>query len=249
MRAVAAFALLLAGCPAATPSTDVTPAPSALTPVDGATPAPGAIPSAPVAPAAPPSGPAVEQAENGPPMVVLPKGLSELYENFFRDGDLLTAFSKRLGGVLDLERSVTVEVNWSEERLEGVITLLVPDADDVGVALADQIAAGGEVDPASIQPLVGSVGSWRADLGNTFDLRLLSFETRTVFWDHVSGSRCWMRGPMNDPEGTALADCFVCLPPGGAEEQICREGDTWPSKLKGSKRGIAMLSSALRPGT
>ncbi|MCO4771149.1 MAG: hypothetical protein KDA24_14030 [Deltaproteobacteria bacterium] len=245
MKRAAALCLLIAGCGTAT-------APDATAP-DAVAPEPPAEPGTPTAPdatpPAAPDGPVVALADNGPPMVVLPKGLSPLYEDFFRDPDALTAFSKRLGTVLDNEQRVTVEVVWTEERLEGVITLLVPDADDVGNAFADQIDAGGVVDPMSIQPLVGSVGSWRADLGNRFDLRLLSFETRTVFWDHVSGSRCWMKGPMNDPEGTALAECFSCMLPGGAEEQVCRDGDAWPAALKGSKRAVSMLSSALRPGT
>jgi len=254
MRCAAALALLLAGCgaaeesaPAAAVSEETA---GATTPSDGseatAKPSENASPQAPPVEATP--APPVEQAENGPPMVVLPKGLSPLYEGFFQDGDALTAFSKRLGSVLSHERPVTVEVTWTEERLEGVITLLVPDADDAGEAVAAQIDAGGPVDPSSIQPLVGSVGSWRADLGNRFDLRLLSFETRTVWWDHVSGSRCWMQGPMNDPEGTALSDCFVCLPPGGTEETVCRDGEAWPAELTGSKRAKSMLASALRPG-
>jgi hypothetical protein len=182
-------------------------------------------------------------------MVVLPRGLSELYEGFFRDPDALTAFSKRLGSALGHDRPVTVEVTWTEEKLLGVITLLVPDADDVAEPVAEQIAAGGTVDPSPIQPLVGSVGAWRAEMGERFDLRLLSFETRTVFWDHVSGGRCWMTGPMNDPGGTALAPCFSCMLPGGTVEEVCRDGDAWPAPLKGSKRAIGMLGSALRPGT
>lgn len=181
-------------------------------------------------------------------MMLLPVGLSHLYEGFFQDRDALTAFSKRLGTVLGHDTPVTVEVNWSESELAGVITLLVPDSDDVGLVLAEQIAVGGPVDLASIQPLVGSVGAWRAEMGARFDLRLLSFETRTVFWDHVSGSRCWMTGPMNDPEGTSLAECFSCMLPRGTVEQICRDGSEWPAPLKGSKRAISVLSSALRPG-
>jgi hypothetical protein len=181
-------------------------------------------------------------------MVLLPTGLSDLYEGFFQDADALTGFSKRLGTVLGHDTPVTVEVNWSESELAGVITLLVPDSDDVGLALAEQIEAGGPVDPASIQPLVGSVGAWRAEMGSRFDLRLLSFETRTVFWDHVSGGRCWMMGPMNDPEGTSLAKCFSCTLPRGSIEEICRDGAEWPAALQGSKRAISVLESALRPG-
>jgi|GEM_PF-1782358 len=226
-----AWCALLVGCPAAGPAPSVEPVPV----------------KAPVPDPAP--GPAVEEAEGGPPLVVKPKGLSDLYEGFFRDGDALTAFSRRLGNTLSHDRPVTIEVAWTEAKLTGVITLLVPDADPVGFAVAEQIVKGGPVDPAPIQPLVGSVGAWRAEMGERFDLRLLSFETHTVFWDHKTGGRCWMKGPLNDPAGTALAPCFSCMIPGGGVEQICRDGDSWPAPLKGSPRAISILGSALAPGT
>lgn len=192
--------------------------------------------------------PPLEPAESGPPVVVLPRGLSELYEDFFADPDALDGLSKRLGNVLD-DESVTVEVSWNEDKLHGVISLLVPDRADVGEAVAKQVKAGGPVDPAPLQPLMASVGAWRAELGGKFDLRLLSFETRVVFWDQQSGSRCWMSGPLNDPEGSSLADCFVCAVPAAEPEQVCRDGAAWPAPLKGSKRAVSMLGSALRPRT
>ena len=198
------------------------------------------------APAAPARQAPIEKAENGPPVVVMPKGLSELYVDFFADPDALDGLSKRLGNVLD-DASVTVEVSWNEERLHGVISLLVPDRADVGVPVSKQIAAGGAVDPAPLRTLMASVGAWRAELGGKFDLRLLSFETRIVFWDEASGSRCWMSGPLNDPEGASLADCFVCALPAAQPERLCRDGAAWPAPITGSKRGVSMLQTALLP--
>ncbi len=179
-------------------------------------------------------------------MVVLPKGLSPLYQDFFADPDALDGFSKRLGNVLD-DASVTVEVTWDDEKHLGVISLLVPDRADVGVPVADQVAAGGAVDPEPLRPLLASTGAWRAELGGKFDLRLLSFETRIVFWDQPSGSRCWMRGPDNDPTGALLSDCFVCALPTGTLESLCRQAEAWPAPITGSRRAVSMLGSALRP--
>ena len=197
---------------------------------------------------APTPAPPIERADSGPPVTVLPRGLSTLYEDFFADPDALDGLSKRLGTVLD-DATVTVEVNWNDETHHGVISLLVPDRADVGVAVADQVAAGGLVDPSPLRPLMGSVGAWRAELGGKFDLRLLSFETRIVFWDQQSGSRCWMNGPPNDPEGSSLSDCFVCAIPAAEPEPVCRVGAAWPAPLKASKRAVSMLGSALRPRT
>ena len=232
--ALAAVVLLL-GCPSA-----VTPP---VAPPPAATPAPAA-PALPTPPAEPPA--PIEPAESGPPVVVLPHGLSDLYIGFFADPDALDGLSKRLGHVLD-DASVTVEINWNEEKHYGLISLLVPDRADVGVPVAEQIAAAGPVDPARLRALLGSVGAWRAELGGKFDLRLLSFETRIVFWDEQSGSRCWMNGPLNDPSGLLLPDCFVCALPTGTEEQLCRQGAAWPAPITGSRRAVSMLGSALRP--
>ena len=235
-RAAMLLAVVLgAGCP----STVEPPAPSPMTPAPATTP-----PAAPATPAEPPA--AIEPAEAGPPLVVIPKGLSDLYEGFFADPDALDGLSKRLGHVLD-DPSVTVEVVWTEEKHHGLISLLVPDRADVGEPVARQVDAGGPVDPAPLRSLLGSVGAWRAELGGKFDLRLLSFETRIVFWDEQTGSRCWMSGPMNDPTGLELADCFVCALPKGKMEDVCRQGDAWPAPLTGSKRAVSMLGAALKP--
>lgn len=238
---VALLGAMLAGC-----GGDAAPKPPAPTPAEASTPS-AAAPTPSSAPAAPQAGLAVEPGDDGPPVLLVPKGLSPLYENFFKDPEALTALSKRLGTTLNHEQTVTVEVTWSEEQLADTLLLLVPDGDAVAQPVARSVREGGAVDPSAIQPLVASMGAWRADLGSRFDLRLLSFETRVVFWDQDSGSRCWMTGPANDPDGTALNACFTCLVPGQGEEQLCRQGERWPAELSGSKRARSMLASALTP--
>lgn len=185
-------------------------------------------------------------AESGPTVLVSPIGLSPLYQGFVIDPVAVQNLSLRLGSVVDAPH-VTVEVAWSESELAGTYTLLVPDAFPPGEAIADAVAKGGPVDTSALQPLLASVGAYRAELGDRFDVRLMSFGIRLGLWDPTTGSRCFAPGAPQDQAGLRFSDCFECVHPRTGPERVCYEGDARPGSVTGSKNLLRMLESSLRP--
>ncbi len=179
-------------------------------------------------------------------MLVVPLGLSPLYEGFALDEAAVGGLSRRLGAVVTAPH-VTLEVAWDEANLAGTFTLLVPDAYAPGAALADAIDGDGPVDTAGLQPLLASLGAYRAELGERFDVRLMSFGIRLGMWDQATGSRCYAQGAPQDLDGLRFADCFACAHPRTGEGEVCFEGDERPGRLKGPKNLRRMLGSSLRP--
>jgi hypothetical protein len=143
-----------------------------------------------------------------------------------------------------MDRPVTLEVAWDEEHKAGTITLRVPEEDDRAAALVDALGAGEPVDVNQLSPLMGLVGRYRSTLAQRFDLRILSFHSRLVWWDRSSGSTCEGRGDLNDPEGARLGPCFSCLVPQVGRLQVCREGDAWPAPITGDPRALRLLGAA-----
>ncbi len=173
-------------------------------------------------------------------------GLSPLYEGFAVDPAAVEVLSLRLGSVVDAPH-VTVEVAWDEAALAGTFTLLVPDAFAPGAGVADSVAADEPVDLAPLQPLLASLGAYRADLGSRFDVRLMSFGIRLGLWDHATGSRCYADGAPQDPDGLRFGECLACAHPRTGEGLLCFDGPSRPGRLKGPKNLRRMLESSLRP--
>ena len=196
-------------------------------------------PPAPV-PAAP------ELGDSGPRVVVTTFGLSPLYEGFVLDSVALENLSRRLGGAVE-SPLVAIEAAWDEAALAGTFTLLVPDDFAPSAAMADALSADEPVDPAPLQPLLASLGAYRSEMGDRFDVRLMSFDIRLGMWDRETGSRCFAPGAPQDTEGRRLADCFVCAHPRTGEGEVCLQGTARPASVTGPKALRRMLASSLRP--
>ena len=195
---------------------------------------------APAEPAEPsPTGP-------GPAISVEPIELSPLYKGFVTDPAATGKLTEALASVAHA-RLVRVQVSWDEARKVGSMTLLMPEEERVGAPLARALIGDQPLDAGRLQPWLKALGSWRAELGNRFDLRLLAFQTRLGFWDPSTGSRCYLDGAAGDPSGATVGSCFQCLDPRtGQMLPLCREGDSWPAKVEGDKKARRMLSSAFK---
>jgi hypothetical protein len=226
---------LAAGCGEA-PSPSPTP-PSAATP----SPTPVGTPSpTPAAPAAPDLG------ESGPRVLIETLGLAPLYQGFVADPKALSNLSLRLGSTVHAP-TITLVVAWDERTLAGTFTLLVPDRFEASAPMADAVEADGPVDTSPLQPLIASLGAYRGELGERFDVRLMSFDIRLGMWDRHTGSRCYAPGAPQDADGVGFSACFVCVHPRTGEGELCYSGPERPGVLSGPKNLRRMLASSLRP--
>lgn len=186
-----------------------------------------------------------ELPATGPAILVDTATLSPLYTNFFGTTEAVSLLSRRLGA-LGLSGSVALEVRWDEEDKAGQITLFVPEDDRSGERLADAVRAGSPAPVQDLGVLMRIVASYRAELAERFDLRILAFGLRLAFWDRQTGSYCSVGDVLNDPLGAQVGPCFRCLVPPRGPQELCRQGDAWPAVIVGDKRGLRMLESALR---
>jgi hypothetical protein len=178
--------------------------------------------------------------------LIEPLGLAPLYQGFVGDPKALDNLSRRMGSTVTAP-TVKLVVSWDESRFEGVFTLLVPDGFEAAASMADAIEADAPVDTAPLQPLLASLGAYRLELGERFDVRLMSFEIRLGMWDSRTGSRCYAPGALQDARGRGFADCFVCAHPRTGEGEVCFTGPERPGTLTGPKTLRRMLGSSLRP--
>ena len=174
-----------------------------------------------------------------------PVNLTPLYQGFLADPRAIAVLRSGLAGRLSAP-SVPLKVVWDQRTMSAMITLHMPERDERFELLADAVADNQPVAAQEVQPLLAALGAYRAYLGASFDLRILSFGIRLSWWDPDSASHCTIAGVTNDPEGRELAPCFECVHVGDEELRMCRAGEKWPALLGGPDAGRRMLSSALR---
>jgi len=221
----------LVACPSSEPVPEATP--------EAATPPPGSVPNGASGQLIPPG--------HVPTLHYKPIGLAPQYAQYFGDADTLGRLAADLGALTPAD-SAALEVAWDDVAKAGSITLYVPEVDTRGEAVADAIEAGEPVPADLLRPLMGTIGSYRANLGGRYDLRILSFELRLSFWDKRTGTNCWIPGAIGDSEGTEIGPCFVCLDfrAEGGHVSGCRDGDAWPAQLTGDKPVLRRIGSAVR---
>lgn len=186
-----------------------------------------------------------EGPEGGPVIYFKPDGLSPTYENYTGDPAVIHRLRAKLKGRVGGD-TLVLKVHWDERYKHGTFTLHLPEADSRWDSLSQAVKEERTVDLGNVQPVLAALGAYRAELGARFDLRLLAFDIRLSWWDKRSGSHCTLSGVANDPEGGKPARCFKCVDFRAGIHEICRTEASWPSPLAGPKKGVKMLSSALR---
>ncbi|HCP46517.1 MAG TPA: hypothetical protein DIU15_10760 [Deltaproteobacteria bacterium] len=192
--------------------------------------------------------PAIEGAEGpagGPVVYFKPDGLSPTYENYTGDPSVIHRLRANLKGRVAGD-TLVLKAHWDERHKHGTFTLHLPEADTRWDSLSKKVKDGGTLDLGTVQPVLAALGAYRADLGARFDLRLLAFDIRLSWWDKRSGSHCTLSGVANDPDGETPSRCFKCVDFRVGIHEICRTETSWPSTVEGPKKGLKMLSSALR---
>lgn len=185
------------------------------------------------------------ESRAGAPLVVdlQMENLSPLYKGFFSHEPFVQALASDLAGFIR-SRSATVKVIWSPTDSLGSIHLLVPDGEDALAEAGRRLPEERWLEASPLAPYVKALDGYRSALGERYDLRILSFGLALEVWDPHTENRCLWPTETVGGETPVLGGTLTCRDPFGESEELTREGDAWPAKIKGDKKARKALAGA-----
>lgn len=185
-------------------------------------------------------------ARGGTPLVIdlQMENLSPLYKGFFSHESFVQALASDLARSIR-SRSATVKVIWSPTDSLGSIHLLVPDGEDALAEAGRRLPEDRWLEASPLAPYVEALDGYRSALGERYDLRILSFGLALEVWDPHTENRCLWPTVQVGGELPVLGGTLTCRDPFGKAEELTRDGDTWPARIKGDKKARKALAGAL----
>lgn len=172
------------------------------------------------------------------------EGLSPLYKGFFSQQSFLQALASDLAPHV-VHPSVTIKVVWNETDKAGTIQMLVPEGEALLPATGPKFKEDRLLDPEPLGPYYAALEAYRSGVGDRYDLRVLSFGVALEMWDSSSECRCMWPAVRGEHGALAAGPLITCREPLGGTLELEQEEETWPSRVKGSRKARKVLAGAL----